>query len=69
MTALSPLADACPQCPPGDHPAVPPASVLAEPSGSLRAEYLHRACGAQWSCWWDAGAVDWSLSREGGQAA
>ena len=62
MTAPQ-FADACPECPPGDHPAVIPESV-AEISGSLRATYRHAACGSEWVCWWDPESAGWPLSRE-----
>lgn len=64
MTAPSPMSDACPQCPPGDHPAVPPAVPVVEIGGSLKASYRHGACGTSWDCWWDPGAVGWPLSRD-----
>jgi hypothetical protein len=57
------LADACPVCPPGDYPAVLPSRV-EDTGGSLRAEYRHEVCGADWDCWWDAGASGWPLHRE-----
>ena len=63
MTAPSTLADACPQCLPGDHPAVPPASVT-QVGGSLKASYRHDACGTSWDCWWDPASVGWPLSRD-----
>jgi hypothetical protein len=69
MTALSPLADACPSCPPGDHPPVAPLRDPVLDGGSLKARYRHEACGFEWSCWWDPAAVEWPLLREGGQAA
>lgn len=55
----SPLADACPQCHPGDHPPVLP---LAEPvldRGSLKARYRHAACGTEWECWRDPRSAGW----------
>ena len=52
MTIPSPLADCCPQCHPGDHPAVLPLSVTRD-GASLRAVYRHDACGTTWPCWWD----------------
>jgi len=59
----SPLADACPSCPPGDHPAVLPSAVTTE-GGSLRASYAHAPCGTRWDCWWDREAAGWPLRRE-----
>lgn len=60
----SDLKDACPQCPPGDFPAVYPLSA-AEEGGSLRAAYRHEECGAEWQCWWHPEAVGgWPLRRE-----
>jgi hypothetical protein len=63
MTAPHPLADACPFCPPGDYPAEAPLSVTDD-GVSLRADYRHEACGANWACWWDSAAVNWPLRRE-----
>jgi hypothetical protein len=64
MTGPSPLADACPQCPPGDLPATLPASVT--PDGeSIRARYRDDL-GHEWDCWWDPEATGWPLRRETG---
>ena len=64
VTAPHPLADACPGCFPGDHPASPPLEVTEEPGhpGSLRASY---ACtqGHAWVCWWDARSAEWPIDR------
>lgn len=58
MTTPSPLADSCPQCHPGDYPAVLPHTVT--PDGmSLLARYRHAACGTEWPCWWDPEASGW----------
>jgi hypothetical protein len=60
MTIPSTLADACPSCHPGDYPAIlPHLPVTPEPNGSLRAEYRHAECGAEWVTWWDARAAGW----------
>jgi hypothetical protein len=59
------LADACPSCPPGDHPPEDPQSV-AEDGKSIRATYRHKVCGTEWDCWWNQESVDggWPLHRE-----
>lgn len=60
----SSLADACPACHPGDHDAVVPYDVTEAGDGlSLRAEYFHDACGAAWSCSWDAAAAGWAAGH------
>lgn len=61
------LDQACPDCFPGDHPAVTPSSVIADPSGSLLASYACPVCGKTWPCWWDASASGWPAST--GRAA
>lgn len=61
MSAPSPLADACPKCPPGDFPAVPPLQPVTREGSSLRANYRHEECGYEWSCWWDPDASGWPL--------
>jgi hypothetical protein len=58
MTGPSPLADACPFCHPGDHPAVLPFLVIFAGT-SLRALYRHQVCGTIWPCSWDADATGW----------
>lgn len=55
----SSLADACPNCHPGDHNAVVPYNVTDD-GLSLRAEYHHDECGAAWACSWDAAAAGWA---------
>jgi hypothetical protein len=52
------LADACPFCHPGDHPAVLPFLVIYAGT-SLRALYRHQVCGTIWPCSWDADATGW----------
>jgi hypothetical protein len=52
------LADCCPSCHPGDHPAVPPILVVDD-GVTLMAAYQH-ACGAGWECSWPAAA--WPVS-------
>jgi hypothetical protein len=61
---MSPLADACPKCFPGDYPASLPLEVTEEPGhpGSLRASYRCTQ-GHSWVCWWDAGASGWPVTR------
>lgn len=59
----SPLADACPDCFPGDAPAALPVNVAADGTGSLRASYECTACGQRWACWWDAESAGWPVSR------
>ena len=60
MIIPSPLADCCPQCHPGDAPAVTPlGEPVAEPCGSLRASYACPVCGHTWCCWWDPSASGW----------
>jgi hypothetical protein len=59
------LADACPECHPGDFPAVLPSSVTPDGNGSLRADYRHEACGTTWAAWWDAAAAHWPLNPPG----
>jgi hypothetical protein len=63
VSVLSPLADACPQCHPGDYPAVLP-FLVTQHEGSLRAWYKHKTCGTSWSCGWDAETAGWPLSRD-----
>lgn len=62
MTTPSPLADACPECFPGDFPPVAPSAVIPD-GGSLCAFYEHAVCGRTWACWWDPGALDWPLAE------
>lgn len=68
MIALHPLADACPSCFPGDHPAVTPRSVTPDANNSLCAEYTHTPGGVthSWATWWNADSVDvFPLHRTG----
>lgn len=60
---LAPLADPCPSCAPGDHPAVIPFLVTVETGDTVRGWYKHRPCGWLWSTWWPA-AGGWPLRRE-----
>jgi hypothetical protein len=53
------LADCCPSCHPGDHPAVLP-MVVVDDGETLLALYHHAACGAGWECSWPAAA--WPVS-------
>jgi hypothetical protein len=59
---LSPLADSCPSCHPGDYPAVLPFIILRDGDG-LRAWYKHEPCQSAWSCGWDAEACGWPQDR------
>lgn len=52
------LADCCPHCHPGDHPAVLPLAVVDD-GVTLRAAYWH-ACGAAWENSWPAAV--WPVS-------
>jgi hypothetical protein len=51
------LADCCPVCHPGDHPAVLPVGEPVDDGGSLRATYEHEVCGTVWECAWDTASV------------
>jgi hypothetical protein len=62
LAVLHPLADACPTCHPGDHPAVAP-TTITDDGGSLRAAYQHEVCGTAWECAWDAASV-WPSHNE-----
>lgn len=53
MTA-STLADTCPECLPGDHPAILPHAVTDDGQDGLMADYQCQACGHRWRCGWDA---------------
>ncbi len=66
MSTPSTLADACPGCFPGDHPAVLPWLVQHTGTGSLRAYYWCPVadCGRRWKCWWDARSAEWPVTRE-----
>lgn len=69
MTA-SRLADCCPFCWPGDHPALLPLTVASDEHDSLRAHYRHDACGREWNTWWNREAAGWpALDREPVDAA
>jgi hypothetical protein len=59
LAVLHPLADACPSCHPGDHPAVLPEGDPVDDGGSLRATYRCPVCGMVWVCSWDAASVSW----------
>jgi hypothetical protein len=54
------LADACPECPPGDHPASLPLSVAPDSGDSLKATYQCTE-GHRWDCWWDRNAAEWPV--------
>jgi len=53
------LADACPECYPGDHPAVTPLLVHRLNTGGLCAHYVCPVdgCGARWQTGWDPRAA------------
>jgi hypothetical protein len=59
---MNPLADACPECFPGDAPAALPLSVKTCDCGEL-ASYRCALCGHEWTCWWDAGSSGWPAAR------
>jgi len=60
LDSIGSMDAACPQCYPGDFPAVAPqGEPVTEPDGSLRASYACPACGYEWVCWWDSGATGW----------
>lgn len=61
LTVDPALADACPQCHPGDAPAAAPAQVCID-DGALCARYACTVCGATWRTWWEL-ASSWPLRR------
>jgi hypothetical protein len=63
MSTPSTLADACPECFPGDAPVALPLGDPVEDRGSLRASYGCAVCGHTWYCWWDAEAAGWPAAR------
>lgn len=56
------LADACPACFPGDHPAVLPAWTHTVPGGGVCAHYRCPACHARWRTGWDPRAAGFPVT-------